>query len=126
MKQMITRTIKFIFIGALSLITLNVNAQTEILELKDVKELLSGNWKGDKRISTFRFKNDSTGLWEVENIISTAPLFIIYKEHDKCYVGSIDILGNGEPYPYEIVILNKKELVLKDQSKGTLLKFKRK
>ena len=95
-------------------------------DLKNVKELLEGNWKGDKRITTFSFESDTSGFWEVENTISTAPLFVIYVEKNIFYVGSIDLLGSGNPYPFEIVTLNKKELVLKDIDKGDLLKYKRK
>lgn len=114
---------KFLFLSLMTFLSYSTFSQSD---LKEVKQLLTGDWKGDKRISTFRFESDSTGLWELENIISTAPLFIIYKEEDKFFVGSIDILGTGEPYPFEIVVLNKRELVLKSSEKGTLLKYKRK
>lgn len=114
---------KFILLCLMTFVSYSSFSQNT---LREVKQLLEGDWKGDKRISTFKFESDSTGLWEVENIISTAPLFIIYKEQDIFFVGSIDMLGTGEPYPFEIVMLNKRELVLKDSEKGTVRNYKRK
>ena len=95
-------------------------------DLKEVKKLLAGKWKVNKKIATFSFETDSTGLWEVENVITTSPLFIIYQKENIFYLGSVDMLGYSIPYPYEIIVLNEKKLVLKDQKESTLHTYKRK
>ena len=122
------RVVTYLIVGMFSLMSFNVDAQNDSMNLARIKKHLSGKWIHNKNITrfVFEFENDSTGTWRTENIISTAPLFIIYKDNGKWYFGSIDILGSGEPYPFEIIILNRKKLVLRDKAQGALLEFKRK
>jgi hypothetical protein len=120
------KILNILFIITVILTPLNADAQIKNFELKEVKNLLAGNWSKDRKVTTFTFENDSTGTWKTENIISTAPLFIIYKESEIWYLGRIDLLGSGEPYAFEIITLTRKKLIIQDKTKDTLLKYKRK
>jgi len=119
------RNLGLIVLTTMILSTHNVGAQIADAELSELKILLEGNWKHKKKLTTFSFHTDTSGMWEIENIITTAPLFVIYKEETKWYLGSIDLLGNGEPYPFEIITLNNKKLIIKNKTKGSLIKYNR-
>ena len=112
----------FLFISS----TFLSSAQSDSMTSESIKELLEGKWKSNGSITRFIFNSDTSGTWKTDNIISSAPLFIIYRSEGAWCVGSIDILGSGEPYPLQIVQLDKKALVLVSQSTGVRLTFKRK